>query len=208
MAANGAVCSGVHFQTGSTVQGSRSSFIDCSGSSNGDTSIFTFTNHAAALAYAHHQINIGASLNSPAAEVVGSDWTVNTSPSFATKVQSAVGGQIISGQPVTPSTAPPPPKPKPHTLTYIVLGTPGAQVTYGPSGSNFNGQVPMRITAPLRHPQYYAIDAQVQGGGSVTCKIKVDGKTISQANASGGYNIASCEIDQNPLTGQWENTNG
>lgn len=100
-----------------------------------------------------------------------------------------------------------PPKPKP-TVEYVVTGTPGAQVTYGPSGSNFNGSVPMDVKARLGNPQYYAIDAQLQGSGSVQCEIKVNGKVISQASANGGFNIASCEIDQNPLTGQWENTNG
>jgi hypothetical protein len=49
---------------------------------------------------------------------------------------------------------------------------------------------------------------QLQGSGSVQCEIKVDGKVISQASANGGFNIASCEIDQNPLTNQWENKNG
>jgi len=35
------------------------------------------------------------------------------------------------------------------------------------------------------HPSFYAIDVQLNGSGSVTCKIKVDGKTISAAHASG-----------------------
>ena len=106
------------------------------------------------------------------------------------------------------STAPPPPPaaPKP-TVEYIVTGTPGASVTYGPAGSDFNGAVPMDITAPLGSPAYYAINAQLQGGGSVSCTIKVDGKAISSATANGGFNIASCEVDQNIITGQWENTN-
>lgn len=34
-----------------------------------------------------------------------------------------------------------------ETVTYIVRGTPGAaQVTYGPSGSDFNGNDPMRVS--------------------------------------------------------------
>ena len=93
-------------------------------------------------------------------------------------------------------------------MEYIVTVAGGASFTYGPAGSDLNGSVPMDVSAKLGHPQYYAISAQLQGGGSVACAIKVDGKIISSANANGGFNIASCEIDQNPLTGQWENTNG
>jgi hypothetical protein len=100
-----------------------------------------------------------------------------------------------------------PPKPKP-TVEYVVTGTPGADVTYGPAGSDFNGSVPMDVKARLGSPQYYAINAQLQGGGSVQCAIKVNGKVISSANANGGFNIADCEIDQDPFTGKWENTNG
>jgi len=95
------------------------------------------------------------------------------------------------------------------TVTYVVTGTSGAQVTYGPEGSNFTGTVPMNVSAhiPGNPPLYYAIDAQLQGSGQVSCQILVGGKVISAASASGGFNIASCEIGQNPLTGQWENDN-
>jgi hypothetical protein len=96
-----------------------------------------------------------------------------------------------------------------QTVTYIVTGGAGASVQYGPEGSNLNGSDPMNVTQdiPSSVPDYYAIDAQLQGGGQVSCTIEIDGKAISTATASGGYNIASCEADQNPLTGQWENTN-
>lgn len=52
----------------------------------------------------------------------------------------------------------------------------------------------------------YAINAQLQGGGTVSCSISVDGKVISQGSASGGYNIASCEISQD-FSGGWQDTN-
>lgn len=94
-----------------------------------------------------------------------------------------------------------------QTVTYEVSGSP-ADVTYGPAGSNSQGSVPMDLTKPLGTPIYVAITAQLQGSGTVTCKIKVDGKVISQSTASGGYNIAQCEISQNPLSGQWQDTNG
>jgi hypothetical protein len=44
--------------------------------------------------------------------------------------------------------------------------------------------------------------------GRVTCKIEINGKAISTATASGGYNIASCETSQDPLSGKWTDTNG
>jgi Protein of unknown function (DUF732) len=94
-----------------------------------------------------------------------------------------------------------------QTVTYVVTGTSGAQVTYGPSGSNLSGTVPMSVTQPLGNPSYYAINAQLQGYGDISCKLEVDGVTISSATASGGYNIADCEIGQDPTTGGWENDN-
>lgn len=66
----------------------------------------------------------------------------------------------------------------------------------------------MHITRKLADPEYYAINAQLQGDGSVRCEIKVSGRVISTGSASGGFNIADCEIGQNPVTGQWENDNG
>lgn len=94
-----------------------------------------------------------------------------------------------------------------QTVTYIVTGTPGAQVTYGPAGTNLTGSVPMDITATLARPLYYAINAQLQGSGAVSCKILVNRNVISRSEATGGYNIADCEISPDPLTGTWQDTN-
>jgi hypothetical protein len=98
--------------------------------------------------------------------------------------------------------------PQPDKVTFIVSGS-YANVTYGPAGSDYTGSVPMDVTntIPSQPPIYYAIDAQLQGGGTVSCKIEVDGQTISQATAQGGYNIATCEISQDPLSGGWTDTN-
>lgn len=93
-----------------------------------------------------------------------------------------------------------------QSVTFVVTGSP-ADVTYGPSGTSVQGTVPMRVTKPLSNPVFYSLYAQLQGGGEVTCKILVDGKIISQSVASGGYNIAQCEISQDPLSGQWSDTN-
>jgi hypothetical protein len=98
--------------------------------------------------------------------------------------------------------------PQPDKVTFIVSGS-YASVTYGPAGSNYTGSVPMDVTEtiPGQPPIYYAIDAQLQGGGTVSCKIEVNGQTISQGTAQGGYNIATCEISQDPLSGGWTDTN-
>ena len=93
-------------------------------------------------------------------------------------------------------------KPK---ITYVVTGTRGgADVTYGPEGSSLSGHVPMRIAKRLGHADYYSIQAQLQGGGKVTVEIMVGGKVISKGTATGGYNIASAEIEQDMFTGKWE----
>ena len=93
-----------------------------------------------------------------------------------------------------------------QTVTFVVTGSP-ADITYGPAGTSVSGTVPLHVTKPLANPIYYSIEAQLQGGGEVTCKIKVDGKIISQSVASGGYNIAMCEIGQDPLSGKWTDDN-
>jgi hypothetical protein len=93
-----------------------------------------------------------------------------------------------------------------QTVTYVVSGSP-ADVTYGPSGSDHSGTVPMSVTRRLGHPSYYAIDAQLNGDARVVCKIKVDGVTLSSGSASGAYNIASCQIGQDLNTESWANEN-
>jgi len=94
------------------------------------------------------------------------------------------------------------------TVTYVVTGS-TADVTYGPAGSDSQGSVPMHVSAaiPSAAPAYYAISAQLQGSGSVSCEILVNGNVVSHATANGSYNIAQCEIVQDPLTGGWDDAN-
>ena len=94
-----------------------------------------------------------------------------------------------------------------QTVTYVVTGS-AADVTYGPAGSSLSGTVPMRVSKPLGTPLYYSINAQLQSGGSVSCQILVDSQVISSSTATGGYNIAQCEIGQDPLSSQWQDDNG
>jgi hypothetical protein len=90
-------------------------------------------------------------------------------------------------------------------VTYVVTGG-TAHVTYGPAGTNYDGSAPLAVSQPLGQPQFYSINAQLTGSGSVTCQLQVDGVTIASDSASGSGNIASCQIDQN-LSGSWEASN-
>lgn len=102
------------------------------------------------------------------------------------------------------------PKPRPpahKTVEYIVTGTPGAGVTYGPAGTNHQGKSPMHITERLGDPAYYSVTAQLNGSGHVKVVLKVNGKVVSHGEATGGYNIASAEIVDAPFGG-WIDSNG
>jgi hypothetical protein len=82
-------------------------------------------------------------------------------------------------------------------------------VTYGPSGSDIQGPVPLDISEhiPASPPIDYAITAQLNGGGTVGCAIKIGGRVISSGTASGSYNIAMCEAVQDPINGGWQDAN-
>lgn len=96
----------------------------------------------------------------------------------------------------------------PTKVEFIVSGTApdGIDITYGPSGSSFQGPSTLDGTATMSVPfdgsaSYYAMNAQLQGGGSITCKIVVTGPgdaplTVSKGAASGGYNI--CDVQAAP----------
>jgi hypothetical protein len=90
-------------------------------------------------------------------------------------------------------------------VTYVATGS-SADVTYGPSGSGYQGSAPLTVTKPLvGNPQFYSISAQLKNGGTVICQLKVDGVTIVSASASGSTNVASCAMAQD-LNGSWQET--
>lgn len=194
-------------------------YTDCGG--NTVIRVLSSTSGTAALASLLLRANGGS-------VVVGQNWAVATTPKVAYRVQKAIGGQV-QGQPVespqqaaqarAQASAAAAAKARQraarqaarqaaNTITYVVTGS-SADVTYGPAGTDLQGAVPMNVSAPIgsNPASFYAIDAQLNGGGTVTAEILVGGKVISSATASGSYNIATAEIDQNPLTGGWENTN-
>lgn len=98
MAVHGALCSGVTFMTGGTIAGATDPFVDCTGTgeTQSDTVIVVFDDQVDALAYADDMIATSTSLNLPVAEVVGPNWTVNTTLPFAAQVLKAVGGELIT----------------------------------------------------------------------------------------------------------------
>jgi len=60
---------------------------------------------------------------------------------------------------------------------------------------------------------YYALNAQLQGDGDITCKIVATGPgdvplTVSHGAASGGYNICSAQAASTDSSGlQWQDEN-
>lgn len=91
------------------------------------------------------------------------------------------------------------------TVTYVVSGDP-ANVTYGPAGSDLQGTVPMQAGAPLGDATYYALNAQLQQDGTVTCQILVNGTAVSSGTASGLGGLARCEIIRDS-SGDWVDAN-
>ena len=135
--------------------------------------------------------------------VIGGIAAAASGSKSATVTTSSDNGAAASAP---TQAAAPAKKPAKQTVTYVVTGS-SADVTYGASGSSAQGKVPMSVTNALGDPTYYSISAQLNGSGSITCKLEVDGKVISTASASGSYNIAMCEIVQDPFSGHWQDAN-
>jgi len=85
------------------------------------------------------------------------------------------------------------------TVTYEVIGSGGAgsaMITYTtPSGQeqDSSADLPWRKTFKSDAGEFLSVSAQNKGGGTITCTITVDGKTIKRARSKGAYAIASCD---------------
>jgi len=64
-----------------------------------------------------------------------------------------------------------------------------------------------RIIAKSRAVRSRSSGGIAQGSGEVSCEIRVNAKVVSRSTATGGYNIAQCEISQDPFTGAWQSDN-
>lgn len=118
------------------------------------------------------------------------------------------------------NTSTPTPTPNaPTKVEFIVSGSApdGIDITYGPAGSNLAGPSVLAGTTTMTvnfdpNADYYAMNAQLQGDGDITCKIVATGPgdqplTASSGAASGSYNICSAQAapENNGLS--WENEN-
>ena len=112
---------------------------------------------------------------------------------------SAIAGQAHkAGQAVTGTT---PAVAQHQTVTYVVTGTKGGDVTYGSAGTELAGKSPMRITKPLADTALYQLSVVTPlTGGHVGCELLVDGKVIASERASGAGNLADCMITR-PMDG-------
>lgn len=125
--------------------------------------------------------------------------------------QAAISSALASAASPSPQT--------PTKVEFIVTGTApdGIDITYGPSGSNFAGPSVLDGKAVMSvkfdpSASYYALNAQLQGAGSITCKIVVTGPgdqplTVSHGAASGGYNICSAQATSGDGGYTWQNEN-
>lgn len=84
-----------------------------------------------------------------------------------------------------------------HTVVYEIGGTARkGLITYStPSGQEqANGaKVPWTKTFKAKGGEILQVSAQNDGGGTITCKISVDGKMVKKAQSSGQFAIASCD---------------
>jgi len=83
------------------------------------------------------------------------------------------------------------------TVEFIVRGSApaGVDITYGDDSSNYQGHLPMFVTKKVdSNAMYYDVSAQLNGGGNVTCEVRI-GSAKKVGHASGGYNICSAQLN-------------
>ncbi len=85
------------------------------------------------------------------------------------------------------------------TIVIEVTGAKKADVTYGlnTDQSQANGTaVPWKKTLTTTEPlTIVTLLAQNKGGGTISCKITVDGKVVKTNSSEGEYAIATCTAD-------------
>jgi hypothetical protein len=143
----------------------------------------------------------------------------NSSGSSTSPGQAAVAGSAsvpASGSPPPPASPTPPP---PTKVEFIVSGSApdGIDITYGPGGTQLSGPSVLdgkATTSVAFDPgaSYYALNAQLQGDGSITCKIVATGPgdnplTVSHGAASGSYNICSAQAAPSDNGLSWQDEN-
>lgn len=147
------------------------------------------------------QLSNGQPSSSPVQTDSGSTPPGVTYPSFTPYTPTAL-----------PTPAPPTPTPKPVVTDaeFACQGDApnGLDITYGSESSHSQGTgLPFSATMPLdSQSAYYSIQAQLHGGGTVTCTVTVNSSGVSatkSGTASGGYNIADPIVCKG-LFGGWQ----
>lgn len=99
------------------------------------------------------------------------------------------------------------PKASPTRVMFRVLGNDGGagiDITYGSQNASLQGgsTLPWSTTMRIqRTAQYYDVQAQLEGAGSITCTVTVGGVT-QRTRAKGGYDYCRAEV-KNELDGRW-----
>ncbi|MEV0838084.1 hypothetical protein AB0I55_00870 [Actinocatenispora sera] len=96
------------------------------------------------------------------------------------------------------------------TVTFRVEGTASSvDTTYGSDSDNRQApdKVPWQTTLSRDDSGdtlNYFVNAQLNGGGDITCEVLVGSKVVATGHASGSYNICSAQVGQDPFTDKWE----
>jgi hypothetical protein len=94
-----------------------------------------------------------------------------------------------------------------ETAKFSVTGRApnGVDITYGRDGTNLQGSPPpFQATMKVEEDAlYYVVNAQLQGGGNIRCKVQI-GDAVKSGRARGGYNICSAQLNNNPISGDFE----
>jgi len=96
---------------------------------------------------------------------------------------------------------------------FVVTGTGAPTITYGDDTDSRDGggtlgvlgdgnALPFKAWVPYQPGHlYYTLNAQLEGGGDITCKIVITGPgieanaVVATGHASGGYNICDAQAD-------------
>lgn len=154
---------------------------------------------------------VGAGLGGAGGTETASDSKAAPGPTVTVTAKPAAAKAVDEAEPAPTVTvtktvkAKPKPKPEPEDAeapagkaVFKVWGkaAAGVDITYGSDSENLDGSgLPMEKTLAIKDDAlYYAINAQLQGGGEIQCSVTIDGKTKS-GRARGGYNICSAQLN-------------
>jgi hypothetical protein len=152
-----------------------------------------------------------ATVSASASAVIPARAQTRTTPTAALSSTAAIAvaaATAVAANPPTPAAVM-------QTVTYSCKGYApnGIDITYGPEGSTFSAaSLPFVETVPLEtSAQNFVTEAQLEGGGSVSCDTMVDYTDSSGAlqsvsdsvTASGGYSNVSAQVCSD-FNGGWK----